>query len=140
MSTDGARHGEHVAEVRRAILIRRRTDRDHDGLAMRYTARGIGRKTKTARSAITCNQRVEPRLVDRHLAAAQQIDALGDDVAADDAVAELGEAGGGDEADVADADDADRLASAQRGTVLKLFAIAIIAEFGMRPVSEFSSQ
>jgi hypothetical protein len=55
-------------------------------------------------------------------------------------VPELGETGGGDESDVADADDADRLASAQRVTSLKLFAIAIIAELGMRPVKEFSSQ
>mgnify|MGYP003704284521 FL=1 len=53
---------------------------------------------------------------------------------------ELGEAGGGDEPHVADADDADRLASAQRVTSLNDFAIAIIALFGMRPVNEFSSQ
>jgi hypothetical protein len=52
----------------------------------------------------------------------------------------LGEAGGSDEADVADANDADRLTSTQRVTNLKLFAIAIIAELGMRPVKEFSSQ
>jgi hypothetical protein len=53
---------------------------------------------------------------------------------------EFRQAGCGDEADVADANDADRLASAQRVTNLKLFAIAIIAELGMRPVKEFSSQ
>ena len=68
------------------------------------------------------------------------LDPLRHDVAADDGMPELGEAGGGDEPDVADADDADRLASAQRVTSLNDFAIAIIALFGMRPVNEFSSQ
>jgi hypothetical protein len=55
-------------------------------------------------------------------------------------MAKLCQAGGRDEPDVADADDADRLASAHCVTRLKLFAMAIIAEFGMRPVNEFSSQ
>ena len=68
------------------------------------------------------------------LAALQQRDAAGVDVAADDGMAELGEAGRGDEADVADADDADGLAPAHPDTSLKLFAIAIIAEFGIAPV------
>jgi hypothetical protein len=53
---------------------------------------------------------------------------------------ELGEAGCGHEPHVADADHADGLACAHRVTGLKLFAIAIIAEFGIRPVNEFSSQ
>ena len=47
-------------------------------------------------------------LVDRHLAARERLDLLGQDVARPDLVAELGEAGGGDQADPADADDADR--------------------------------
>jgi hypothetical protein len=55
-------------------------------------------------------------------------------------MAELRQAGGRHEPDVADADDADGLASAHRVTSLKLFAMAIIAEFGIRPVNEFSSQ
>ena len=67
-------------------------------------------------------------------------DLLRHDVTADDRVAEFGEAGGRHEPDVADADDADRLASAQRVTSLNDFAMAIIALFGMRPVNEFSSQ
>ena len=80
------------------------------------------------------------RLMDGNLAALKHLNALRDDVTAHDGMAELGKTGGRDETDVADADDADRLASAQRVTRLKLFAMAIIAELGMRPVKEFSSQ
>ena len=78
--------------------------------------------------------------MDGNLAALKHLNALRDDVTAHDGMAELGKTGGRDETDVADADDADRLASAQRVTRLKLFAMAIIAELGMRPVKEFSSQ
>ena len=60
-----------------------------------------------SRSAFRAMQLVEPRLVDRNLAALQRGDALGQDVADDDGVAELGEAGAGDEADVSGAEDGD---------------------------------
>jgi hypothetical protein len=49
-------------------------------------------------------------LVDRHLAAAQALDLRRVDVDAPHVVADLGEAGRGDEADVAGADDADGFA------------------------------
>ena len=55
--------------------------------------------------AIAREHVVEPRLVDRHLAVAQPLDALGEDVADDDVVAEVGEARAGDEADVAGSED-----------------------------------
>ena len=51
---------------------------------------------------------LEPGLVDRHLARAQALDALGDDVAEDDVMAEVGEARTGDEADVAGPEDSYR--------------------------------
>ena len=54
-------------------------------------------------------QLVEPRLVDRGLTAPQRLDLLGDDVAGEDGVAELGEAGGRDQADPADPDHPYRL-------------------------------
>jgi hypothetical protein len=50
----------------------------------------------------------QARLVDRHLAAAQRVDLGGHDVARPDLVPELREAGGRDEANPANADDADR--------------------------------
>jgi len=49
----------------------------------------------------------ESRLVDRHLAAPECFDAVGEHVAYDHPVPELGEAGSGDEADVAGTEDGD---------------------------------
>src|SRR5439155_27333143 len=46
----------------------------------------------------------EPGLMERNLAAGERVDLLGDHVAGHHAMAELGEAGGGDEADPADSD------------------------------------
>ena len=45
--------------------------------------------------------------MDRHPPGAQRVDPLGHDVADDDVVAELGEAGPGDEAHVAGSEDGD---------------------------------
>ncbi len=78
--------------------------------------------------------------MDRHLTALKHCDALRHNIAADDVMTELGETGCSHEPHVADADHPDGLACAHRVTGLKLFAIAIMAEFGMRPVNEFSSQ
>ncbi len=47
--------------------------------------------------------------MDRHLSPGERVDLVLEDVAGDDRVAQLGEAGGGDEADPADPDDSDRL-------------------------------
>ena len=71
-----------------------------DGLARR-------RACSVSRSALLLQQLLEPGLVDRDLAGAELLDPLGDDVADDDVVAELGEARTGDEADVAGAEDSD---------------------------------
>ena len=57
--------------------------------------------------AVALEQLLEPRLVQRHAARLQRLDPLGHDVADDDLVAELGEAGAGDEADPAGPEDAD---------------------------------
>jgi hypothetical protein len=78
--------------------------------------------------------------MNRHLTGLQPTHAFRVDVPTDDTMAELGEACGRNEADVPDPDDPDRFAAAQRPTGLKLFAMAIIAEFGILPVNEFSSQ
>ena len=69
---------------------------------------------KVSRSEFLLDQLGQAGLVDRHLAAPQRLDLLGDDLAGHHAVAQLGEAGGGDQADPADADDADRLSFAHR--------------------------
>src|SRR5204863_10052640 len=69
---------------------------------------------------------VEAWLVDRHLARLQRLDALGQDVAHDDLVAEIREARAGDEADIAGPEDRDpchgprviRSSAAQRAEAL----------------------
>ena len=58
---------------------------------------------------VAAQQLLQARLVDRHLAPGERLDLLGDDVAGDHRVAQLGEAGRGDQADPADSDHADRL-------------------------------
>ena len=65
---------------------------------------------KCSRSRFLRDELLEAGLVDRDLAALEARDLVGVDVDAPDLVAELGEAGGGDEADVAGADDPDGLA------------------------------
>ena len=62
---------------------------------------------KCSRSRLRSRQLGEAGLVDRDLAAVQALDLVRVDVDAPDLAAELGEAGGGDEADVAGPDDAD---------------------------------
>ena len=70
----------------------------------------VGREVQAL--AVARDELLEPRLVDRDLAAAQALDLLGVDVDAPDLAAQLGEAGGRHQADVAGADDADGLAFA----------------------------
>ena len=82
---------------------RRRADADEDELGAVDRLADVERERAAAR--VPRDQLVEAGLVDRHLAAPQRVDPLGDDVADDHRVAELGEAGAGDEADVAGAED-----------------------------------
>ena len=78
----------------------------------------------------------EAVLVDRHVPGAEHVDLLGDDVAHDHFVPELGEARAGDEADVARAEDRDPQALAHfRLTAPKGFrplAIAIMVSLESR--------
>ena len=62
-----------------------------------------------SRSVFARDQLGEARLVDRDLAAPQRLDPLGEDVTDDDGVAEVGEAGAGDETDVPGTEDGDPL-------------------------------
>ena len=64
---------------------------------------------KVSRSALRSSSSPRPGSWIVDLAARERLDLLRQDVAGDHPVAELGEAGGGDEADPADPDDADRL-------------------------------
>ena len=98
-------HRPHGREIGVAGVGGRRADRDVDEVGAVDRLADVGREREAL--AVSRDQLLEAGLVDRHLAALQRRDALGDDVADDDRVAELGEAGTGDEADVAGAEDGD---------------------------------
>ena len=101
-------HRPDGGEIGVARVGRRRPDRDVDEV------RALDRLAHVVREreplGVPLEQVVETGLVDRHLAAAERLDAVREDVAHDDVVAELGKAGARDEADVARAEDRDALA------------------------------
>ena len=114
----GALHHHHGAPLEAAELVddgpdggevgiarvgRRRADGDVEELG---AVDGLGDVERVGQPlGVPAQQLLEPWLVDRHLARAQLLDPLGDDVADDDVVPELGEARAGDETDVAGAED-----------------------------------
>ena len=82
--------------------------------------------------------------MERHAARLQRLDLLGHDVADDDLVAELGEAGARDEADPARTENADRSAFTGAGAYLGIGcssrAIASIVSFDSSSFSVFTTQ
>ena len=100
-------HGADPREVGVAGAGRRRVDADEEQPGRVEQLAHLGREGEPL--GVALEQLSEARLVDRHLAAGERLDLLGDDVARDHRVAELGEAGGGDQADPSDPDHADRL-------------------------------
>ena len=67
----------------------------------------VGREAQAAGAHVAADHRLEAGLVDRHAAALQHVDLARVDVEAQHVVADLGEAGAGDEPDVAGADHRD---------------------------------
>ena len=92
-------------EVGVARVRRWRAHGDVDEVGAVHRLGDVGREAQSC--GVALEQLVEAGLVDRHLAAAQRFDPVGEDVADNDVVAELAEAGAGDEADVAGAEDSD---------------------------------
>ena len=103
-TTDVARGRQHVLHVGRSILVRRRADRDELQDAVRDRSVLIRRETQPPRSDVARDHRREPRLVNRHAALLEHFDLARVDVEAQHVVADLGETGPGDEADVPRAD------------------------------------
>ncbi len=101
------------AEVGVARVGRRRSDGDEQQPRVLERVAELGREVQAL--AVAADELREARLVDRDLARAQPLDLLRVDVDAAHLGPELGEAGGGDEADVAGADDADRFALGAHG-------------------------
>ena len=96
---------EHGGEVGVARVRRRRADGDVEELGAVDGLADVERERDPV--AVAREHLVEAGLVDRHLAGPQALDPLRNDVPQDDLVPELGEAGPGDETDVAGAEDAD---------------------------------
>ena len=130
-------------EVGVAGVGRRRPDGHVDEVRIRNRLSDVRREAEPL--TVSLQQLVETRLVDRHLAAAECVDSVGEDVADDDLVAEVGEARAGDEADVAGAEDSH---PAHGGGAYPLtletgrrpFAIAIIVSFDSRSRSVLTTQ
>ena len=116
----GALHHDDAAPVDRRQLVDHRPDGGEIGVA------GVGRRRadcdvdevgavdrlgdvqgEAEPVGVPRDQLGQPGLVDRHLAALEGRDPIGEDVADDDRVAEIGEAGTRDEADVPGAEDRD---------------------------------
>jgi hypothetical protein len=81
--------------------------RDEDGVRCRDGRREIGREGEPALRDVAAHQILEARLVDRRAPGLEGLDLRGVLVDAADLVAEIGEAGPGDEADIAGADHRD---------------------------------
>ena len=92
-------HGMHVG--RADLGERRRADGDEDRLRAAPASSRLGREGKPPRRLIGEHQLAQSRLVDRDVALAKARDLALIDLDADDLMAEIGETGPRDEADIA---------------------------------------
>ena len=104
---DAAGGREHVLQVGGAVLAGGRAHRDHLHAAVARALRRVGGEGESPGRHVGAHDLAQPRLEDRDLAAVQHRDLALVDVEAEHVVADVGEAGAGDETDVAGADDAD---------------------------------
>ncbi len=98
---------EHILQVGRAVLVRRRADGDELDLAVRDARLDIGREAQAPCRAVARDDVQQPRFVNRHPAVVQDVDLALIDVETEDVVTDLREAGARDETDIAGADDGD---------------------------------
>ena len=98
---DGAGHLHHMAEIGRAVFTGRGADGDQLEQSVLNGLGGIHRELQALRLQIAPDQCLEAGLVDGHLAPRQRGDLGRIHVHADDMIARIGQAGPGDEADVA---------------------------------------
>ena len=99
-----------IDEVRSAMPVaaaRRRTDRNEYRIGLGHRAAEFRREFQPAGTRVDRDQIVEARLIDRHLAARQRRDLSLILVDANDLVAEIGETGAGNKADISGADHRD---------------------------------
>jgi hypothetical protein len=104
-AADLARHLAHVAEID-ALAVEGRADGDEGDLGVEHRGPQVGGGAQ-ALADVALEQILQAVLVDRRLAAVDAVDLALVDVDAQAVVADLGEAGAGDDADIAGADDGD---------------------------------
>ncbi|CAO4144681.1 hypothetical protein LPLAFNJD_LOCUS1752 [Methylorubrum aminovorans] len=105
---DLARCGVDVGEVGKAVAAARRgAHRDEHGLGLRHGGSEVCRESEASGADVLGDEGVEAGFVDGHAALVEGFDLVGILVDADDLVAEIGEAGARDEADIARANDRD---------------------------------
>ena len=92
--------GEHVREVRGAVLLGRRAHRDELEQAVPDTFDRVRREPEAPLVGVAPDELLETGLVDRDFALLQPGYLVRVDVDAQNLVASVGEAGAGDEADV----------------------------------------
>jgi hypothetical protein len=108
-------HRQHVLQVRAAVLAGGRAHRDEHDLAGLHGLGRVGGEGEALLLHVVLDHLLQARLVDRDLAALEGLDLGFVVVDADDVVAAFGEAGSGDQTDVAGADDSDAHGEILRG-------------------------
>src|SRR5262249_13886761 len=104
---DLACHGFDEPQVRGAVALRRRADSEEDHERVLHAALEIGGEVQAALPQILLHQLFQPGFEDGDVALLQPLDLARVAVDAGDVDAELGKAGGCDQPDITDADDAD---------------------------------
>ena len=104
---DDSRHGEDVLEVRRAVLVRGRADRDDDHVGALHGPAHFGGELEPSLALVPHDERLEAGLVDRQPVLLEPGDLRAIHIGAQDVVAGLGEAGTYDEPDIPRPDDGD---------------------------------
>ncbi len=107
MPADIAGGRQHILQVGRTVLVRRRANGDELHVGMVDRGRDVGGEHQPPGLAVALDQVLQAGLVDRHAAIVEQRDLFFIDVEAEHIVAELGQAGAGDQADITAADDGD---------------------------------
>src|SRR5688572_11614868 len=97
---DGLGDREHVRQVRRTVLLRRRADGDELEEAVADPGHGVGRELEPALVEAATDELLEPGFVDRDLTLLQTCDLRRVDIDAQDLVAHVGKAGAGHQPDV----------------------------------------
>jgi hypothetical protein len=98
--TDGSRHRQHIAQIRRAIFIGRRTHSNQLQQAVSHAFLRIRREPQASGFRIALDDLVQPRLVDRNFAFPEHVDLARIDIDTQHLIARIGKARAGDQAHV----------------------------------------